>query len=188
VLGVDEGGWAPYPQSWGKPLRRVVYCRAAPLGSCASAPRTWGWTNSQHVWESSPSVFPPHVGIPISGCERPGAHVSDGKGSAVAAAPPFFLWCCAVFCGVAPAWVAVGSPNPRCPPQPRYRIRPAGAWLCGVLVVMGNPWWMARSAHVRCSGAPSWGSRRIDGPPQRMQGAGPRTAAALQSNRRRRPL
>src|SRR5690606_6168301 len=43
-------------------------------------------------------------GVPVSGVVRVPAHVSDGKGSAVAAAPPFF---CA---RVVPVWVAAGSP------------------------------------------------------------------------------
>jgi len=87
------------------------HCRAAPLGSCTSAPRTWGWSGPSFALGRTQNLLPTHVGMdqlparlgefsqhlphacgesPSRGCERPGAHVSSGKGSAVSAAPPFF--------------------------------------------------------------------------------------------------
>ena len=86
------------------------------------------------------SVFPTHVGIPISGCERPGAHVSDGKGSAVAAAPPFF-------CGVVLFFVVLRRPGlPLAPLTPTvHRSRATGF----VLPVRGSAafWWRWATPH-----------------------------------------
>lgn len=54
----------------------------------------WGWTQFLYVVEKAAASSPRMWGVP--------AHVSDGKGSAVSAAPPFFFvvlcWFLCVLC------------------------------------------------------------------------------------------
>ena len=168
-------------------------CGAPPLGSGASAPRTWGWSGPDlamlptHVgMDQHParcrktcSVFPTHVGIPVSGCERPGAHVSSGKGSAAATALPLpffvvlccFLWCCA---GLGCRWLPLsgnsssGAPTPGAPtPGNPSSVRPAETPAPGV-GESGAGKRRSRRGHV---GAPVADARhrgaRAPGPPRR---------------------
>jgi len=69
------------------------HCRATPLGSCTSAPRTWGWSGPGFALGRTQNLLPTHVGMdqlparlgefsqrpphacgepPSRGCERPG--------------------------------------------------------------------------------------------------------------------
>lgn len=75
ALDVDEGDLSGVASSkLGKTAVPGCRGRAAPLGSCTSTPRMWGWTDILNVWESSLSVFPTHVGSPrLGGCESPGS-------------------------------------------------------------------------------------------------------------------
>ena len=105
ALDFGRGGLSVASSKLGKPRYRVVRCRAAPLGSCASTPRMWGWTDILNVLGEI-SHSPRMWGAPVSGVASLLARASSGRGSAVSAAPPFFCAC------VAPVRVAAGSPNP----------------------------------------------------------------------------
>jgi len=124
ALDVDEGGLSATSPK----LRESAVPGCALQGDAVRfrhiSPTHVGMVHSCTSWESSPSVFPTHVGSPVSGvCERPGAHVSSGKGERgrYRASPPF-LWCCAVFlwccAGLGCCWLPLSGNSSSPPPLP----------------------------------------------------------------------